>query len=375
MATRLALVLLVAAAVSTGVAVLPDEPRRAPPGLGLAADIENPSASYRAMLVRYVAASGARGVRDDIRWSTVQPARGRWDWEIPDAMLTAAVGARLRLLPVLDSTPEWARPGVSDMPRSADDYAVFAAEVVARYGPGGRFWKEHPELDARLAPRWFELYNEPYLPEPEGQEGTDPVAYARTVRAAVVKARAANPAARFLLAADVSAPTPEEVYVPWLAGLYAAVPDLGRFYDGVAVHPYGLIEPVERYTPGEGDRFQTRRIEDLRRELVRRGAGAKPLWITEIGWSTCPADTRRCITVKQQAERLEALWRLKDRWPWVRAIFVYTLNDFTTDADDELGYFGVLRADNSPKPVWDVLKRVARSAGDVPGATASKGAR
>ena len=74
------------------------------------------------------------------------------------------------------------------LPRDPADYARFAAAAVARYGPGGTFWRRNKELDARLAPRFFELYNEPYLGL-DVPGGPEPEAYARTVAAAVPAVR------------------------------------------------------------------------------------------------------------------------------------------------------------------------------------------
>jgi hypothetical protein len=61
------------------------------------------------------------------------------------------------VLPILDSPPAWARG--AGLQRA---YAAFTAQAVARYGPGGSFWRAHPQWRA-ATPVWFELWNEPYI--------------------------------------------------------------------------------------------------------------------------------------------------------------------------------------------------------------------
>src|SRR5262249_22216057 len=76
-------------------------------------------------------------------------------------------------------------------------WETWAARVVARYGPGGAFWAGRS--DSQYAPTYFEVMNEPYgfwfYPTPE------PAAYATFFAKVVTAAKAANPSAKFLLAA------------------------------------------------------------------------------------------------------------------------------------------------------------------------------
>ena len=136
--------------------------------------------------------------------------------------------------------------------------------------------------------------------------------------------------------------------------MYAAVPDLNNYFDAVAVHPYARRSPLT-YTPGDDDRRQTRRLERVRDALVARGAGDKPLWITEVGWSTCRR-AQDCVSESQQAAYFRDLFALQRvRWSgYVAAVFVYALQDFRSR--DSQGSFGVLRQGGSRKPGWYAMR-------------------
>jgi hypothetical protein len=293
--------------------------------------------------------------REDIEWARVEPEPGRFDWRVPDAIFSAAARVGIGVLPILDTPPGWAGPpDDSDaIPTRPAAYARYVAGAAARYGPGGRFWRVHPAW-AHLAPTWFELLNEPYL-----HTDPNPVAYARLVARAVPAGRRANPRARFLVAADLT--TEGAPPIPWLEALYSAVPGFARFVDGVAVHPYGLGDP--RVLDAANARHEVRRVELVRAGMVANGSGRAPIWITEVGWPTCPLRPT-CVSEAQQAANLRATLTLaRTRWrPYVRALVIYTLQDFDRQRPSEpVGWFGLLRADGTPKPAWQVLRRYDRA--------------
>ncbi len=177
------------------------------------------------------------------------------------------------------------------------------AAVVKRYGPHGSFWAAHPEL-ANAAVQTFELWNEPYYPQFNNGD-YNPGRYARLVKAASAAGHAADSSAKFLLAAENTTKLVGGTWVWWVDALYQAVPDLNKYFDGVAVHPYGTdLTNVQFPTPGkayDGD-SQIRRLESIRAEFVRHGGSDKPFWITEIGWPTCTnGGSDRCTTPSGQA--------------------------------------------------------------------------
>lgn len=355
---------LAGCAGDSGTVSVPAPPQGAPPlraGIVLNALGAGSHARRRAELTR-ARALGVRWIREELPWGAIERSPGRYRWQRFDALMVAAASARLRVLPLLIGTPRWAGPATLALPNDPDAFGAFAAHAAARYGPGGTFWRRHPRLDAQLAPRWFELWNEPYF-RFFSTTGVDPARYAAMVRSATVAGRAANRATRWLMAAELTYLDGAGQRQHWLPALAAADPELMQLIDGAAVHPYVFG------APGADDGiplpFRFERIDAVADELTRLGAGRVPLWITEIGWSTC--DTRPdCGSEQEQAQRLaEVFTRVRHR-PLsrrVRAVFVYHLRDFPGRArDDREAHYGLLRANGTRKPAWDVLRRAARLA-------------
>ena len=338
-------------------------PAGAPPlRAGIVVNALDAGGGRRAELAR-VRALGIGWIREELRWPSLEPLRGVYRWERFDGLMEAAARARLRVLPLLLGTPWWAGRYPLSLPNDTDAFGAFAAHAAARYGPGGTFWRRHPQLDARLAPRWFEIWNEPYT-EHYSVGGVDPARYAAMVRTATVQGRAANRATRWLMAADLIYEDEAGVRRNWLAALAAADPGLMALVDGAAVHPYGFG------APGADDDiplpFRFDRIDTIADELTQLGAGRVPLWVTELGWSTC--DVRPdCGSEHEQAQRLaDAFTRVRSRplSSRVRALFVYHLHDFAgRAANDREAYYGLLRSNGSRKPAWSVVRREAQLAG------------
>ncbi|HEY3021985.1 MAG TPA: hypothetical protein VGJ32_17430 [Solirubrobacteraceae bacterium] len=299
--------------------------------------------------------SGARLIRDDLVWADVEPAPGKLRWARYDAIVDRAARYGLTVLPIVDRSPAWAAEAPSALPRDPGTYGAFLSNVVARYGPGGSFWRSRPRL-ARFAPRFFEVWNEPYF-GPFANLRPDPAEYARLVKAAVGAARRANPRARFLVEAETSIWDPDARRdVDWVGDMYRAVPDLGDYADAVAVHPYSSLPPGYRRDEPPV-RQQTRRLEELHATLAAHGDGDVPLWITEIGWPTC-SKGRTCVSEATQAQDLASAFDLaRRRWRYVRALFVYRLDDLRGTGRESA--FGLLRLDGSPKPAWDAFRRAA----------------
>lgn len=303
--------------------------------------------------------TGVRWLREDFEWDRVQPRRNGWDWGRYDTLLAAAAERGMSVLPLLSGSASWAAPEWNVLPRRAD-YADYVAHVVKRYGPGGAFWRSRPHLAAN-APTYFELWNEPYL-ELFSSDRVDPSRYARLVRAAAAAGRAANPRARFLIEADTYYTAGPGDYRNWIHDMYRAVPSLNRWFDGVAVHPYSSERSPDVYTPRRPTRWQFRRIEEIRAAFVSHGARDKPLWITEIGWSTCSGHSD-CVSEGAQAANIARVFDLaRTRYrSFVDAVFVYHLNDWgPRDGSDKEYWFGLTRKDGSRKPAFTALREAAR---------------
>jgi hypothetical protein len=308
--------------------------------------------------LKAVVSAGATYERYGVPWASVEPRPGRWTFATFDRDFATAARYGVTMLPVLMDIPGWAGRAWNAIPANPARFAAYVAQVVARYGPRGEFWRSHPRIPYRPA-RWFEIWNEPYL-EQFSAGGPNPGAYARLFSASVAAGRSANPAARFLIQANVVGKTSDGDSAPWIEPMYAAVPDLSRYVDGVAVHPYTSTQ-----SPSTGDAdADFGRIAVVRQQFAAHGAGSRPFWITEIGWSTCPGDPSSCVSESEQAGYLERVFQLV-RGPYasfVHAVFPYNYRDgIERDGTDPERWFGLLRRNGVPKHAWSVLRAAGRS--------------
>jgi hypothetical protein len=376
---RLRWAAIAAATVAALLLTIPAPASAAPHRIGVVAGasfVGDPSP-----VVDQVVATGARWMREDLNWADVQPFPGVWAWRRFDRVLAAAARRRVRVLPILLGAPCWAvAPGVPvaaclhTLPATDVDFARFAARAAARYGPGGAFWRARPALDARLAPRWFEVWNEPDLPAPGGHApGATPERYARLVKAAVGAARAVAPGTRWLAAAvgevDDAEPGFPAGPTTWAEGMVRGVPDIGRYVDALSVHPYPGARPPAQLDVGAGTFANADRIAG---QFAAAGV-PRPVWITEVGYTACAAgfhDADWCVpgATRAQREERKARWLAQllaglaaPRYAAVDAVFVFSL--FGGYGGPLQGGFGLIARDGTRLPAWYVFRAAVRRFG------------
>lgn len=324
------------------------------PGHGYIVGVDANARSYSDPGDQYdrVAQSGANWSREELEWSSVEPTQGHLDWSRYDKVFTAAAQRGLHILPLVNDIPSWAEPAWNWVPENPAQYAAFVAKVAKRYGPGGSFWTSHPQLDGSLAVTYVELYNEPYY-DYFSANGIDPARYANLAIAAADAGRAANPATKYLASADDMDSRGHD----WTRGMFAAHPDLAAHVDGFAIHPYS--PDLTTYGAPQADSFR-RDLEQTQAALAENGAADKPIWITEMGWSTCTTSSD-CVTEQQQADLTRQLGQLLDTTysGSVRALFLFNFTEGDPSDDGVQAHFGLTRQDGSHKPAYDALHDLA----------------
>jgi hypothetical protein len=248
-----------------------------------------------------MAASGVETVRAAFDWRVAQPAKdGGIDFKGTDALVLAAARQRLRVLPVVHRTPDWAalRPaaGFRSPPRGTGAYTRYLTALVRRYGPRGSLWAEHPEVP-RVPIRDWQIWNEPNF---TFHWSVQPFArrYVKLLRASRRALRAADRGSQTILAGLAN-----ESWIH-LRAVYRAG-GKGAF-DALALHPY--TKQPRRVV----------RLADLARRVTREFRdGRRPIWITEMSW---PASRGKARAVPEfvtdergQASRLRAGVRLLAR--------------------------------------------------------------
>lgn len=279
---------------------------------------------------------GVTSIRMPVVWSVVQGARnGLFNWSSVDGQVENAAKAELEVLPFLAGAPAWAVPEVNvpgsggsvkaptHLPISGaarSGWAAFVAAAVARYGPNGSFWAEHPAVPVHPMRTW-QIWNEPnfkyFVTHP------NPAEYGKLVASSYAAIKAADPGAKVILAGLFARPKGSRTAngkhksLNWYASdfleqMYKLTPGVRTKFSGTALHPY-------TYYFSELPAV----IEEMRHVMAKNHDAGKGLWITEIGWSS-GKPTRSNLFAKGtggQASQLRgafnlfkqkaALWRLQ----------------------------------------------------------------
>jgi hypothetical protein len=284
---------------------------------------------------------GVNWEREALDWSEAEPQKGVFDWSSFDQVVTEANANHITLLPIVGYAPSWASPGDSA------DYAAFVAAAVARYGPG---------TTANL--KWWELWNEPYFAYAWSGHTPEPEAYGRDVLAAAEAAKHVSPSVKLLIAADyqeaaqTGGSSPEEK--TWINDMFTAAPTLGKWIDGVSVHPYGgdpslPLKETGGYLDTSGQ-WGFQRIDTIREKFLAHGMNV-PFWITEEGWSTW--ENSETAVAHNYADLIT---QIKTR-PWIRALFPFGLREGTEHPTNNQAGFALLKFGTwQPKEAWGVLQ-------------------
>jgi polysaccharide biosynthesis protein PslG len=243
------------------------------------------------------------------------------------------------VLPVLvGPDPGASANGGMKPPAQPARFAGWAAVLVQRYGPGGSFWKDHPDTPKLPITSW-QIWNEPnitawWAPKP------DAAAYADLLRQAGAAIHKVDPKAEIVAAglptSHLGTPAPQ---------FLSAVVKAGAPFDVAAVHPYAA-------TPGA----VTERVKE-----IQRVAAGKKVWVTEVGWGTggkpgplTVTPERQAAYVKETIAQLHALG--------VRGVVIFQWRDpkpFAGRREIWPYYAGLHTADGTAKPSLAALKEAA----------------
>jgi hypothetical protein len=307
---------------------------------------------------------GVDWTREDFLWGTIEPAKGTYNWSWPDKLMTSASRTGMNVLAILGYSARWSSSGPNGegtyAPRVNAEFASYAAAVVRRYGRSGTFWRTHPELEPRPLSA-VEVWNEPWghwnwKPQP------DPAAYARLARATAAAVKAVDPQVKVLISGDLLQVRTDGKIVEWLKNVLAADAGLKSLVDAYSVHPYPYPRDLGPHDRRPDPRWDYRRVE-----LIHRVDPSRPLWITEVGWSTA-AGVHDAVSEAQQAVFVRgAVERALGEWGgFVERIFVYSWDRSNGRAGDREGNFGLRRADGSTKPAWAALASLLQTKRALP---------
>jgi len=296
---------------------------------------------------------GVTWLREDFHWGAFEPTQGTWNWSYGDRLMRNASLAGLNILGIFAYSSSWGADGPTlyHPPKDPAQYANFARRVVERYGPNGTFWQLNPTLDPRPLTA-VEIWNEPWLhhfwrPNP------DPARYAQLVRTASAAIKAAQPTVKVLASADIfQMRTDTTQSRDWFRLVLEADPTLFRDHvDVLSVHTYAQARsPLDTVTQQRWrfDRFL------MTRDLAAAYSAAKPIWITEFGWTTEPGNADAVNEATQAQFTEQALDLALRRWSSVveKAFLFY----WGESSDAYVAGYSPLRTDGTEKPLWGMLR-------------------
>ena len=312
-------------------------------------------------MLRLASEAGFDAVVQVFSWFEMEPTRQEWHWEYPDFVVRAAEHYDLDLIVRLDSLPAWAaeEAAAGQFDSLSDDYAAFAGWVAQRY---------------QRQIRGCVVWNEPNLAREWGGRRPDPAAYTELLRRAYEAIKAADPEA-WVVSAGLAPTNHQDAEAMddrgFLEAMYQA--GAGAYFDALGAHPYGFAYPPDA-PRGAHDGLNLARLLDLREIMEAHGDGDKPIWVTELGWTTAGVGEGSWLTVtpQQQADYLTGAWRRARReWPWLQVFTVWNLSqgprpepassrawrgvEGLPPTDEKAGY-SLLDENGEPKPAYHALR-------------------
>ncbi len=350
--------------------------------LGVNAALEQYDDGTLDALLSDLAARGVRAVRQEFRWDEIESQPGQFDWTTSDRIFDALARHGIAVLPVLWTTPEWARqpsasadfpPTRTAPPADVDDFARFVGAFAARYG-------ERRAADPRVSTAplvlGYQIWDEPNLSAAWGNGLVNPTYYLQMLRAARHAIHEVNPNTPIVLAG--LAPTVEQSNVNLAPQIYLLkLYQLGghQAFDIAAAKAYGFDFPPDDRRVDAGVLNFSHAIL-MREMMAAHDDGHKAIWLTSFGWNALPANWGGepsiwgNTTEEQQADYTRrAVQRAAQEWPWAGAMFVDglqpRLRDKRPEADARWG-FALLDPEGRPRPVYEALTRAVHDAKSAP---------
>ncbi len=303
-------------------------------------------------------------LRVQLGWPIVQGAEGRCqagaqvgvcDWRLYDELAGLAAERGIELFPYLLNVPSFIANDAEKPPihnkRARQGWTDFVQAAAKRYGPGGVYWETvfpitHPLADPVPIEHW-QIWNEPSA-EPFWHPKPKPREYGKLVKLTSKAITDVDPGAYIVLAGLFGTPTIGIDQPEFLRGLYK-VPKIERYFDSVAIHPYG--PDLDRV------KFQVDWALD---EMRRAGDQKADLWISEIGWASDHLHNQLGVGRKGQAKMLKksfGLFRKKQKAWNIEAVNWYAWQD-----TDQAGFCdfcrrsGLVNINQEPKPAYDAFR-------------------
>jgi hypothetical protein len=298
----------------------------------------------RTAVLDKLAASGAKWVRIDIGWSSLQEVgRGQlsqWYVNLADRCVDLARARGLNVLGLLFRTPAWANggQGVQVPPSDPADYAWIAHWAADHFRGRVAAW---------------EVWNEPDPVQADWSWSGTVGQYVQLLQAAYPALKSGDPNAQVLFGG------PSWNDIGFIAAAYAA--GAKGSFDVMAVHPYQAVANTAPEQTLDKNTWWFSRADAVHDVMAANGDGDKKIWFTEFGWSS-HANTVGAsnwmlgVTEAQQGDYLvRAIEYARLHFPYVSNMFWYDERN-QVGQDIQNANYGLLTYDLAPKPAYNALR-------------------
>ncbi len=297
-------------------------------------------------------------MRIQLNWAYVEPRKGEFSWSRYDRVIVSAASRGVRIMPMLLGTPRWVSSRQTAAPRTSTArsyFARFAQMAAARYGPNGTLWRgSNANIAKASRPLYWQHWNEPNT-NVFWDGRPNPGEYAKLLRVASDAANRGDSEVR-ILTAGLTYPAPGQGWDArtFLRGMFRADPGIGRKFSAVGLHPYALTP--SRVVEGIG----------AMRSTMNSIRTYRPIYVTEIGWSSASPNGRLQVGRTKQASYLKELYyRLLGRGGYSAAMNRYNVMGAIWFCLQDINHpdltwsktTGLLDTDRA-KPSWWSLLRV-----------------
>ncbi len=195
--------------------------------------------------------AGINWVRTDFDWSRIQKKQGEWNFAHLDKLLELSKQDKINVLPILDYDVAWAKPAWQNL----DIWSEYVNKTVSRYHKDLRCWEV-----------WNEQNHEGFWKEASGKN------YAILLKRTYEEIKKIDPELTVLYGGTAGVP------LSYIEDSYAA--GAGAYFDVMNIHPYNWMGVPED---------MIKQIDGLKNLMKKYNLEKKPIWITEVGWSTAKA--------------------------------------------------------------------------------------
>jgi hypothetical protein len=269
---------------------------------------------------------GVKWVREDFSIFILQPEKGKYNWSYSDSIVEIAKKNGISVLGILGDLPPWSKEYSKE---GIDEFIIFLKELVKHYKNDIHQW---------------EIWNEPNIFFWQGPKKM----YAELLMKSYIAIKDIDSTIQVL---GISTAGIDYEFIQKMLALQAP-------FDVLTVHPY-------RKRLNENEFInELEKASDL---VALPGAKHRPVWITEMGWTTFTPHNSwvegffPSTTLRDQAELITRSYLSCIISGVDPKVFWYNMLNDGTDPHNMEDNLGIMNKDFSPKPAYIAYSTMTRT--------------